>query len=188
MSQCWNLGDLRAHLDGELSPNEANAIASHLEQCAECRSEYSELSKRARMVDDCLAALDVPAQSKTQPSKSPRRTYRYVAAALALAAGVAIGYLTMPKHDGGPVRTGIVPSAPTAAVQTPVVIPPRPETPLPVRGRRAASDAVYYTPLDDEPIETGTIMRVGLADSNVEAELLLGPDGRAHAIRLVSIK
>jgi len=48
--------------------------------------------------------------------------------------------------------------------------------------------ADYYLPLDDEPIETGTVMRVGLANGDVQAELILGPDGRAHAIRMVSVK
>jgi hypothetical protein len=32
------------------------------------------------------------------------------------------------------------------------------------------------------------VMRVGLQNSDLQAEFILGPDGRAHAIRVVSGK
>jgi len=43
-----------------------------------------------------------------------------------------------------------------------------------------------FLALDDEPIETGVVMRVGVEPGNVLADIVFGPDGRAHAIRLVN--
>jgi hypothetical protein len=46
----------------------------------------------------------------------------------------------------------------------------------------------YFLALDDEPIESGVVMRVGVDPGNLQADIVFGPDGRAHAIRLVSGK
>ena len=40
--------------------------------------------------------------------------------------------------------------------------------------------------LDDEPFESGVIMRVDVNPGNVQADIVFGPDGRAHAFRLVN--
>ena len=45
-----------------------------------------------------------------------------------------------------------------------------------------------FLPLDDEPIETGVVMRIGVEPGNVQADVVFGPDGRAHAIRLVNAR
>jgi hypothetical protein len=44
----------------------------------------------------------------------------------------------------------------------------------------------YYVKLDDEPIETGLVVRVGLNGGEVPADIIVGPDGRARALRLVN--
>ena len=44
----------------------------------------------------------------------------------------------------------------------------------------------YYVALDDEPIEAGVVVRVGLGGGQVPADVIFGPDGRARAIRLVN--
>jgi 2-polyprenyl-6-methoxyphenol hydroxylase-like FAD-dependent oxidoreductase len=40
--------------------------------------------------------------------------------------------------------------------------------------------------LDDEPIETATVVRFSADNGALQADLIVGPDGRAHAIRIVS--
>ena len=40
--------------------------------------------------------------------------------------------------------------------------------------------------LDDEPFESGVIMRVDVKPGNIQADIVFGPDGRAHAFRLVN--
>jgi len=42
-----------------------------------------------------------------------------------------------------------------------------------------------FIALDDEPIETEVIVRVTLDDGLAQADVMVGPDGRAHAIRMV---
>ena len=51
-----------------------------------------------------------------------------------------------------------------------------------------ATPANHFLALDDEPIETGVIMRVGVEPGNFQADIVFGPDGRAHAIRLVNAR
>src|SRR5205085_1072274 len=57
--------------------------------------------------------------------------------------------------------------------------------------RRAAvpqetrSAAQPFVALDDEPIETGVVMRVGTESGGFQADVIVGPDGRAHAIRIL---
>jgi anti-sigma factor RsiW len=187
MNQCWSPGDLRAHIDGELAPQEAAHLEEHLKTCESCGALLSELATRAGRVDRWISELE-PAVAKPmdRPRFDTRRAVKYAGGALALAAGLAIGFLTMPKREN--VRPiAIAPPAVAPMVQEPVVAAETP-VPAPVRARRPAVNAAYYVPLDDEPFETGTIMRVGLPDSKLEAELILGPDGRAHAIRMVSVK
>jgi hypothetical protein len=43
-----------------------------------------------------------------------------------------------------------------------------------------------FLALDDEPIETGIVVRVALGEAEIPADVIFGTDGRAHAIRLVS--
>jgi hypothetical protein len=52
--------------------------------------------------------------------------------------------------------------------------------------RPTAPEPAYFVALDDEPFESGVIMRVGVKPGNVQADIVFGPDGRAHAFRLVN--
>ena len=51
---------------------------------------------------------------------------------------------------------------------------------------RTAPEPAYFVALDDEPFESGVIMRVDVKPGNVQADIVFGPDGRAHAFRLVN--
>jgi hypothetical protein len=69
------------------------------------------------------------------------------------------------------------------------VIPEPAEPPAPRRARRVrrtAPEPAYFVALDDEPFESGVIMRVDVKPGNVQADIVFGPDGRAHAFRLVN--
>jgi hypothetical protein len=54
------------------------------------------------------------------------------------------------------------------------------------RVRPTAPEPAYFVALDDEPFESGVIMRVDVKPGNVQADIVFGPDGRAHAFRLVN--
>jgi anti-sigma factor RsiW len=53
-----DIGRLRAYLDGELSPEEGQAITAHVGQCARCAEEMKLLSSRAEEARGCLASLE----------------------------------------------------------------------------------------------------------------------------------
>jgi hypothetical protein len=138
MKQCWQDGDLRAYIDGEMPE-----VAAHLEVCAACRARHRELAERATWVYGTMALAD--------PVVAPlRRPVRWPWALVPVAAAVAL------------------------AVVAP---PPRPTV------QSAAPEE--FVRLDDDPIETATVVRVSTEDG-IEADLIVGPDGRAHAIRVVS--
>jgi anti-sigma factor RsiW len=42
-----------------------------------------------------------------------------------------------------------------------------------------------FVALDDEPIDTGVVVRVAVGPNQVQADVIIGPDGRARAFRLV---
>ena len=50
-------GRLQAHLDGELSPDEARELSRHLESCPECRKALADLESLARDTVRALAVL-----------------------------------------------------------------------------------------------------------------------------------
>jgi anti-sigma factor RsiW len=43
-----------------------------------------------------------------------------------------------------------------------------------------------FVALDNEPIDTGMVVRVAVGPDQVQADVIIGPDGRARAFRLVS--
>lgn len=209
MSQCWSEGALRAYLDRELPPEDMNLAAAHLGDCSICDSLCTTLAARAAHVSalvETLVEIQGEPEEVTWPRPLPPRAHtrtatrrQWAGAALALAAGLALAVLMLPKDE---VRQPAVTNAPPvpatfaeSAVRPAGVAPvnERPARPLPVRApsrrvRRAAQAMDYFLALDDEPIESGVVMRVGVDPGNLQADIVFGPDGRAHAIRLVSGK
>jgi hypothetical protein len=140
-----------------------------------------------------------------------RHTWRNTAALGAIAAGLAIIALTMPHlpASNGTIATqggGITRPNPVTSPAAPVVPAQRASHTHPRRARpeqRAAvipseapaltpaaeaaeTDNGYFLALDDEPIETGIVMRVASPSGDFQADVIVGPDGRAHAIRILS--
>ena len=190
MSECWDEGGLRAYADRDLAPEDLARIAAHLGACAECHGRYNEIAARAVRVASLMGALNVPAPA-ARPL--PRRwVMPAVAGALALAATVALAFALIPRRAPHPQPVA-TPHAPR--VQHPVqAASPSPEsTPEskpagPVRAktaRRAKPQRVdYYLALDDQPIDTGVVMRVALEGAG-QADVIFDAEGRARAIRPV---
>ena len=189
MMQCWSEGELRAALDGELPPRDMERVAAHRKECAACAALWADLEGRAARVSELLAALPEP-EPAAQIPHVPRRApagWRWAAAVAAVAASLAIALALLPKR----AERALV-HAPAQAA--PHMAPPPPVAPAIIRrAPRKGAPAVkpkpkieYYIALDDEPIETGLVVRVGLDGGQVPADIIVGPDGRAHAIRLVS--
>jgi hypothetical protein len=206
MSQCWSEGALRAYLDRELPPDDMNLAAAHLGDCAVCDGLCTALAARAAHVSALVETLvETPGEPeevkwpRPLPPRVDRTRRQWAGAAVALAAGLALAALLVPLPKGGVRHPPVsahppVPPAFAANAEQPAALPlvkERPARPLPARARRVrrATEAVdYFLALDDEPIESGVVMRVGVDPGNLQADIVFGPDGRAHAIRLVSGK
>jgi len=187
MTQCWREGELRAYLDSELPPGDMQRVAAHLKECAVCGGACAELEARVARISMLLGALP-EAEPLTQLPSLPRRSgasWRWAAGAVA--AAVVVAFLWMPKRTENVVMATPAPPAPQARAAP---VPP-PATVKPAIIRRVVpvkpkAQVDYYVKLDDEPIETGIVVRVGLDGGQVPADVILGPDGRARAIRLVN--
>jgi hypothetical protein len=111
-------------------------------------------------------------------------------AVLALAAAAALAFVLLPKRTEAPkpvVAPHVVPVRPvmqqaaTRAVETPEPSPARAKSPRRVK----PPNVQYYLALDDEPIDTGVVMRVALDGTGVQADVIFDADGRPRAIRTV---
>ena len=187
MTECWSEGELRAYLDRELPPGDMDRLAAHLKTCPACEARYGEVAGRAARVAEMVEALSAETAGKPQPRRARTRR-RWAPVAAAVAACLAIALVLWPRRE--------VPRAPQASHKA---VPPAPVLPKPVEvvpaiivrpprqpGKaRPRPQVHYFLALDDEPIETGVIMRVALGSGDIQAEVIYGEDGRARAIRAV---
>ena len=192
MTQCWSEGEVRAYLDGELPARDMDRVAGHLAECAGCRALCTELEARAARLNAWMEALPDPAASIRVPAlpRPARAGRRWAEAAVGLAASLVIAMMLLPK------RTAQVVISPPPQIDAPHGLAQPPATVKPAIIRRGnvpppappkpKLQVQYYVALDNEPIETGLVVRVGLNGGQVPADVIVGPDGRARAIRLVS--
>ena len=185
MTGCLQEGDWRAYLDGEL-PDMVGA-GEHLTECEACREVYEEIAGRASRVASLM--MDLDAAPVPVVRKAPRRPVRaWVTAGMALAAALAAVFVLAPQR----VQTVEAPTiaqrapepaaAPAPAVEV-AVSEPKVSRSRSVRPRRVPRPQ-YYLALDDQPIETGTVMRVAF-ESGIQADVIVDSDGRPRAIRAV---
>jgi anti-sigma factor RsiW len=205
MTQCWSEGELRAYLDRELPARDVERVAGHLKECEACGRVYAELAGRAARVAALLEFLPEPQPSLKIPAIPPNtgHTGRWIAAA-GLAAALALALVTVLWQSRPASRLVDLKGAqaPEAKARP---LPDgrgseksRSEGPLPSRDRQGAvvihraapakpkPRVETYVALDDEPIEAGVVVRVGLSGGRIPADVIFGPDGRARAIRLVN--
>jgi anti-sigma factor RsiW len=193
MNQCWPEGALRAYLDGELPPQDMQSVAAHLGECATCERLHTELSVRSGYVSGLMGTLAETAGARDRgPGVGARvrsgGSWKWTAAAVALAAGLAIATWIVPKREAPRTSVAQVPVVQPVAPSLPTVAPTveEPHTKLATaKPRRAAPRTEPFLALDDGPIESGIVMRVTVPGSS-PADILFSPDGRARAIRLVS--
>ena len=196
MTECWSPGDLRAAIDRELPAETLEQVAAHLEECGKCRAAHAELEARAHRVGLMMEDL-AAVRAIREPVSITRHKRRWPVALLpvALAAGLAIAWLIVPKKQSEP------PVAQSATVTPPLKPAPQPETqvaqtvrPTPPRPRQrrvkptapARPQTLDFVALDDRPIDNGVVMRVSWGPENLQADIIFGPDGSARAYRLVN--
>ncbi len=198
MRRCRSEGELLAYLDRELAPEEMDRLAAHLPECGRCREALAELAARAARVTSLLESVPQPEPCVSVPRlRVVSRKLPRLAMAAALAACLALAFLAThrrPKVVVGravpaPVRQGIQPATP--APPPPVVQAAAPaRKPATAPKANAVSkprpDVKYFLALDDEPIDTGVVMRVALGPEEIPADVVFSPDGRPRAVRLVN--
>ena len=194
MTQCWPEGALRAYLDRELPTEDMQRVAAHLGDCTVCDGLCTELAARAAHVSALLELLPEWSVAAMPRAATPaKRRATWVGIAVALAAGLALAAYLMPDrhpreavaHPAPVPALAAPPMAATVATTTPAPAgPPAPRRPR--RVRPTAPEPAYFVALDDEPFDSGVIMRVGVKPGNLQADIVFGPDGRAHAFRLVN--
>jgi hypothetical protein len=203
MNNCWPQGALRAYLDRELPSAEMRAVADHLAECAECDARCAELAGRAARVFALIETLPVADNVvHTQPAAA-RTVSRWLwpGAAAALAAGLAIASFTLHEREEAPAPLvhDALPARPQVQAHVPEPAPPLQPAAEPARAhsavaraiprRRAAAPSMdYFVALDDRPIESGVIMRMDVQPGGAQADIIVDPQGRARAIRLVGTK
>jgi len=192
MKQCWSEGELRAYLDCELPPRDMERVAAHLKTCGMCGYLCADLARRAQRLEAWMQALPEPGLvtcAPRAPHRAPNTRWVGVAAGIAAAAviGVALWPNAKPKVVVTPPPVARIAPAPPALPAAPPAVKPAIIRPAPrVVPPKPKPQIQYYFALDDEPIETGLIVRVGLNGGQIPADVIVGPDGRARAFRLVS--
>jgi hypothetical protein len=175
-------------------------VAAHLAECAECAAMSGNLAARAARVAVWMEALPEPEMAAPMPRRAvaplwtPRR--RWIGLAAAIAAGLAVAAMVLPRHKdvAAPQARSVVLAPPAAVAEAAEASAPRipaiAVAPRRIRQPKLRPPTVNnrFLALDDEPIETGVIMRVGVEPGNVQADVVFGQDGRAHAIRLVNAR
>jgi hypothetical protein len=199
MTQCWSEGTLRAYLDRELPSEEMQRVAAHLGECTVCDCLCTELAGRAAHVSALMELLPEWIAATPRPVLAARKRPNWIGIAVAVAACLALAAYLLPNRRPPEIAVaappGIVPPPTVAFAPPPVVTAAadtdpapveRPATRRPRRVRPPAPETAYFVALDDEPFESGVIMRMDVKPGKVQADIVFGPDGRAHAFRLVN--
>jgi hypothetical protein len=194
MTQCWPEGALRAYLDRELPTEDMQRVAAHLGECPVCDGLCTELAARAAHVSALMELLPEWSGTMSRAARPAKRRATWIGIAVALAACLAVAAYLIPDRRPWEARLlpAPAPAAPPVAaavaeIAAAPVEPPAQQSPRPRRRvRQTAPEPAYFVALDDEPFDSGVIMRVGVKPGNLQADIVFGPDGRAHAFRLVN--
>jgi hypothetical protein len=161
-------GDLRALLDGELSPAQRLEVEQHTSSCAACRARLSVLESDSHETDALLgllptAAPDLRIERIVARARAPRLRWGVIAAGLALAVATVAGATV-----GRPYIRALV-------AQIRAVVHPVPPAPSPAPPGAQLGIAFIPGPQTDisfdAPQSSGTV-RVSLADT---AKLVIDP-------------
>ncbi|MDR3701750.1 MAG: zf-HC2 domain-containing protein [Candidatus Sulfopaludibacter sp.] len=191
MKQCLREGELRAWLDGELPAEQVSAAERHVAECAECAARHRQVADRAALVSGWMESLSAGIPGPVAMPRRPARRAAVWVAVSAIAAGLILAAVLSRPQGRTPVKAALAQPPASVAVQEPpaatavVSVPVLPVRRAPARRARTAP-VQYYMALDEEPIDTGLVMRVALP-SGLQADVIVDGDGRARAIRPISV-
>ena len=212
---CFREGELLRYLDGSMPNATHEAVQRHLEVCVQCGVELQRLAVAGEQIHACLAALAGPEDSisvdvqealsrlrnRIHERPTPGRKWALVwatAVVATFAAVIAIGIHGPLSHTTGKDERTARGPASQASTGQPQSVSARPVRPLRDRIQPNRSQSMdEYMPLDGgAPMQMGVVVRVTLpatafarfgvsGSGNLQADVLVGDDGIAHAVRLV---
>lgn len=181
-TECDNTATLLVQrADGDLNPEQTARMDEHLASCAACREQRD----RFRRIDGELAEYGEFVRLQPAGVAAPSRRSRYLlgwAFAFAVAA-MAAAVIWVPSLRHPPA------ASPTAAVQSAPQVAPDRFVPIPYVPPLAPYEDARIVHMD---VSVAALIaagyRVQLMDpaAVVPADLLVGEDGRVHAIRLTT--
>jgi anti-sigma factor RsiW len=202
MMGCLNEGALEAYLDGELPEVKRHRAVEHLQSCGRCRARLEYVGATAARVNALLDALVVEVPMAASSAVSPLRAtsgpdagwVRWAVAAVGvLAMGAVLDVLTMARRPQ--VAAPALAAKKQATLQPAPAIVSRTVAPAVKPGLRHVRRSKPLPRLDDflalddgGPIQVGVVVRVMLqtgATQAIMADLVIGEDGQARAIRFV---
>jgi Putative zinc-finger len=193
MNGCWSEGELRAWVDGELPARDMERVGAHIEVCGTCHALWEEVSTRGTRVGTWLEALPemaapvkLPAIPRRAQSMKPLGIGGGIAAALLVT--LLLSHTSAPHPQPVPAQA-VLKLAPPRAVS--VASAPRVKRAIRRRLRPKNKPRIEdFIALDNEPLETGIVVRVSLDTGPdgvaIPADVIVGPDGRPRAIRLIT--
>jgi len=176
--ECTRARDSMAqYADGDLAPEQAEWFAGHLENCADCRRAVTHFT----VIDRELMGLGRSLDSRNE---LPHARERFAAKLERLPRRRPIGWVSA--------------AAAIAAALVLVAVAPHPKPPGVNRAMARFATIPYLPPLD--PRENTTVVRMNIRVARliaagyrvtadpaavVPADVLVGEDGRVHAVRLL---
>jgi len=208
---CLHEGTLQAYLDGELAEMQRRRAAGHVQSCARCRARLEQVRATAARVNALLDALVVEVPVAAAFAVSPLRArpgleaewVRWAVAAVGvLAIGAVLDVLTMARRPQAAAPTPVAKKQaivqPAPAIVSRTIAPAAKPRLRRVRRSKPLPGLDNFLALDDAgPIQVGVVVRVMLpapgfaampqtgATQVIMADLVIGEDGRARAIRFV---
>jgi anti-sigma factor ChrR (cupin superfamily) len=180
---------LLRHLDAELPAEERPAIEQHLEACAECRDRTARLRAVSGAIEDystglldspsagpqrraLMAALEARAARPAFPAAKKVQAALAVAACLVLALAISLVISQQPKRPASP---------PQMAEDVFIALPYSDEN------LSSEGAVVLQVELPRSAVAlAGMPVSDGPADGRVKAEVVVGADGLARAIRFLN--
>ena len=170
--RCLNDGTLLAFLDTELDEAAQRRTAGHLQECVACRARCDQLKNTAARVDRLLNCLEAP--------ESTAQTMRPF----------------VPRPAAARLGWGAVALAFAVLILAVLIQRPKPAAPATVPSN--ANVMAGFMPLDDDdPVQIGVVVRMKVSPAalgfstgtsgveQVTADVVIGEDGRARAIRFL---
>jgi Putative zinc-finger len=193
-------------MDAELTSGEAASVQEHLATCGECREKYDDFRRMSLAIESGFAGIPAgnisgerenlrqkleARQTALHLAQTPERVMRRFGWGMAIAAGLALAIVVMPKHNSTSSKREIEEAAATLASAIEVggetFVPlPYSNPDLPVNESRIVEMRVPVSALSElgivlEPVSS----RESGSDRSVLADVLMGTDGQPLGVHVL---